>query len=1100
MGKPIKDRGIRWVEQYGDKSAWLKEQFYTEIGPGSYFRWEGHDSTTGTDYYVVVSPGHSEKKGYHFFAGLRKMPADHGASGKKFHTQAEAMSYAYEKWRVPTPSEKPAKAYTTKDIVGSPTVLHPEEDKKASMSPKTTIISANARTVPMERQAMALQHTGKYGYWKQKLGPYVLLSFYDWAARAGLAMGYGAALYTRKEFVGVDRYNMTDRKKGLNTLTGQDNADLPISPKMATCESPSDEEIQEVLNNGVTHLNKLFSTKEDGSVIIRSPAFQTQREDYRHVTFNSISNIETSLSVGWQAHEELLRRLEGVRSRITWHLDKRPTGATGNFKYSLVIPIDLYNEIATPLHDIATLSISDFAQRNAVTVYEAAKNGKCRRKPGKNQPEVPVTTADLQAGAPLFEQVRLHGANVMTYDKRGIPLGIKTSRGHMSVPKPVHGTGLEEELKAGERPEATYYVLKSQVLNGWLARPDVRGDPKALRELLATNKIPLTGDMFVDSRTAAPKMAKIHMQIPDVDDFLRPSSVQFGTKVENIVPPYDLEPRQTPGEGGASSRAVRVYDRATGRDKLVLAPETAQRQEFEGARMLDEDASNYVRGEDGSWHPINAGEWRYFDPDSTGKFIPGDFYRVILAPHMASIKGSDKKRIHKKGEEREGFYLGYSTFFAKRGYKKGEPAPNDPNVEEVVRDESGRVVGYYSITTRQHPESPFTSATVTESKPLQIPRYQVTENGLMAVRDQNGEPAYMTITHEQAFIDPVSNKLLFKNSQVAMDYLKNVLGLNDDDVGPWTPTTSEDLRMIDELTRESLAKAQQVKEGTLSPEQLTEQDRIFHETLESRRRMNPRPTSNTGVILSSIPESFLNKIRNIGQNPEEDFSAREGRLWGVRRAGTQDDWLVSEFFATQGRAEAMKAAVVANGDKFGVTSEVEVEVAPSFESAPLMPSAREADTQNVTHNTEVMTGLGEFARGIEEQPGPIGPDETPQETAEEKMEPEPVHAPVAEPQVAPTIEEPQAIPGAAPVEPAPPTSAPVPRPPPKPQAPARPSYRYVAEEDEGEAEDVPVSIANNNAIGRLVALANKLDEMGRAKEADAVDRIIQASIRGRNAR
>ena len=149
MAKPIRERGIRWVETYGDKSTHLKREMHDQIGPGSYFRWEGHDSTTGNDYYVVVSPGFSKKKGYFFFAGLRKMPADHGASGKKFSTQAEALTHAFETWGVPRPQEKPAKPYTTNDIINKPIIM--EIQHKAESEPNRIIVAEK-----MERKAMGL--------------------------------------------------------------------------------------------------------------------------------------------------------------------------------------------------------------------------------------------------------------------------------------------------------------------------------------------------------------------------------------------------------------------------------------------------------------------------------------------------------------------------------------------------------------------------------------------------------------------------------------------------------------------------------------------------------------------------------------------------------------------------------------------------------------------------------------------------------------------------------------------------------------------------------------------------------------------------------
>ena len=52
--KRIKERHIQWKEFYHEKSQPLKERFDSEIGPGSYYRWEGHDYTTDGDYFIVV--------------------------------------------------------------------------------------------------------------------------------------------------------------------------------------------------------------------------------------------------------------------------------------------------------------------------------------------------------------------------------------------------------------------------------------------------------------------------------------------------------------------------------------------------------------------------------------------------------------------------------------------------------------------------------------------------------------------------------------------------------------------------------------------------------------------------------------------------------------------------------------------------------------------------------------------------------------------------------------------------------------------------------------------------------------------------------------
>jgi len=179
MGTPIKDRGIRWEENYGDKSLYLKQNFEEQVGPGSYFRWEGHDSTSGADYYAVVTPGFSKNHGFHFFAALRKMPADNGASGKKFKNQAEALSYAFETWRVPPPKTKPHKPYISRDLEGKPIVMENVHDA--------------ASDVWMVKEAMAFMSSGYAGAVFPNEGPKELYSRLFQAGVNGLIMNRGAA-------------------------------------------------------------------------------------------------------------------------------------------------------------------------------------------------------------------------------------------------------------------------------------------------------------------------------------------------------------------------------------------------------------------------------------------------------------------------------------------------------------------------------------------------------------------------------------------------------------------------------------------------------------------------------------------------------------------------------------------------------------------------------------------------------------------------------------------------------------------------------------------------------------------------------------------
>lgn len=106
--KKIKDRGILWRERYREKSVGLKKRFDGDIGFGAYYRWEGHDFTTNSDYYVVVGPTIQRALGKCFFAGIKKLPRDpkaklYSPSGEYFTNILSALSHASNKWGVPFP-------------------------------------------------------------------------------------------------------------------------------------------------------------------------------------------------------------------------------------------------------------------------------------------------------------------------------------------------------------------------------------------------------------------------------------------------------------------------------------------------------------------------------------------------------------------------------------------------------------------------------------------------------------------------------------------------------------------------------------------------------------------------------------------------------------------------------------------------------------------------------------------------------------------------------------------------------------------------------------------------------------------------------------
>lgn len=107
---------IMWTEKYTSRTKFLKEQYKAVVGTGSYFRWEGKNTHTGDEYYVIVSPANIHKPKAMFFSGVRKLPSDYAAYGEYFTNIKEAIEYAHETWGVPRPTDM--RHYDSKDLKG----------------------------------------------------------------------------------------------------------------------------------------------------------------------------------------------------------------------------------------------------------------------------------------------------------------------------------------------------------------------------------------------------------------------------------------------------------------------------------------------------------------------------------------------------------------------------------------------------------------------------------------------------------------------------------------------------------------------------------------------------------------------------------------------------------------------------------------------------------------------------------------------------------------------------------------------------------------------------------------------------------------------
>jgi hypothetical protein len=119
--KRIKDRGIDWKEKYHERSLRLKKRFEEQLGPNVYKRWEGHDYTTNSNYFVVVGPALTKNLEKRFFSGIKKLPDDpkakiYAPSGEYFSSLSSAFTHANEKWAVEYP--KGVYNYTINDLAG----------------------------------------------------------------------------------------------------------------------------------------------------------------------------------------------------------------------------------------------------------------------------------------------------------------------------------------------------------------------------------------------------------------------------------------------------------------------------------------------------------------------------------------------------------------------------------------------------------------------------------------------------------------------------------------------------------------------------------------------------------------------------------------------------------------------------------------------------------------------------------------------------------------------------------------------------------------------------------------------------------------------
>jgi len=128
------EKNIKWKEAYTDKTLFLKEQFEEVVGEGSYFRFEGKDIDSSSEYYCIIGPAKVHAPRAKFFAGVRKLPATYSAGGKYFDSMDGAATYAKETWGIPIPSS--LKPYTSAALYGISKKVDDYKEKQKDSSEK----------------------------------------------------------------------------------------------------------------------------------------------------------------------------------------------------------------------------------------------------------------------------------------------------------------------------------------------------------------------------------------------------------------------------------------------------------------------------------------------------------------------------------------------------------------------------------------------------------------------------------------------------------------------------------------------------------------------------------------------------------------------------------------------------------------------------------------------------------------------------------------------------------------------------------------------------------------------------------------------------
>lgn len=1101
MGIPIKDRGIRWAEAYGDKSAYLKEEFEKQVGPGSYFRWEGHDHTSGADYYAVVTPGYSEKHGYHFFAALRKMPAENGASGKKFKTQAEALSYAFETWKVTRPTTQPHKPYIDKDLEGKPIVI---ENVHAGLEPRIVkvandkiVIDVSDPVADMIKEAMALMTGGTAGDKSSNPGPNDYPSMMRYAAAANLTMKPGSALHMSWARQIIDKYNQGPGRI-FNPKTGERSDQL--YPGVATCVPPSPKLWNQIMaESGVPITQSLLST-DKGQISIRPPLQAAVAQNHKIITFENNMVVKPTIKVGFTKNSAYAAFVQNflsnpaMQSRLIPGLApaqidvKKPMEGKavrrGNYLYSYTFPVDLFKAFREELQakNIASAEPMSWNDENAVQVFShLLANGSLNTPEGIEQAKK----------TPIAEQISLNRGQLITYDKRGKPIGLKVKRSQRfgqeaaadaeraGDPKSADN----EDIKLEFRPGLIEDLLADRIPlpNG----EKVGGNMARLHHMLSHNMIPFDRKMFVDASTCAPKNRNIHSWMPVTDEHGRPVKDADGKLKQerrSLIDPYTMH---------APNGMVRMPNDKYGEILVPMPKDTFAQpvQTISGTPTIVEESYYYfpITDQHGnvSYHKISAGETKLYDPDSRGKFINGTIYTTYVKPEKSSSQKKDIKQFNRMEQDRNGIFTGYKRTHASMLYTERKRVLDQhiPQLQSLVMADDSElelpenwdapenannpavlalrnktpIKGYYYVGQRQYAPLGFTGATPTPDKPIIVP-YMKHENGMLT-EDKTKRPLEIT-TDDVAY--NAKGVTYLTSSEKAMELVKAKLGFTDQEIGRYTKYYVEDLNAIDDKTREVDAK---IASGV----QLSKEEAVY---------------AAFGKNDHKVPQAALEEFANVTDSPEH-YGARDGTIFVIEHVQTGAVEGDSTFVSQKRAQEYMSWLEMPKPDGGGFP---QGSLRITTKMGAMMPSIHTRGRQD--HDL--------VANFVPQPDAPQQPQPVPPEAQQPQMQPTPEAQPQGELPFAeePSFNAPAATPqeqvqeAPAPAQPAATTPEPVPAPAAAVQPQPVPQPKQPGMFDEWEQ----MFGKRAGALNRLVKLANMLDEQGKKDEADAVDRLIKMTL------